>query len=155
MSERPESVQTFLESQRIAVAGVARDGKLPANAIFKRLRDAGHEVFPINPNATEVEGVASYPDVASLPEGITALVVATHPDVSAEVVRGCAHRGIRHLWLHRSFGDGSVSQEAVEEAQRLGLDAIVGGCPLMFCEPVDVVHKCMRWWLQKKGRVPS
>jgi hypothetical protein len=24
----------------------------------------------------------------------------------------------------------------------------------MFCEPVDFGHKCMRWWLQRRGRVP-
>jgi hypothetical protein len=25
----------------------------------------------------------------------------------------------------------------------------------MFCEPVDFGHKCMRWWLQRRGRVPK
>jgi hypothetical protein len=25
----------------------------------------------------------------------------------------------------------------------------------MFCDPVDVGHKCMRWWLQRQGRVPT
>jgi hypothetical protein len=24
----------------------------------------------------------------------------------------------------------------------------------MFCEPVDLGHRCMRWWLQRQGRVP-
>jgi hypothetical protein len=25
----------------------------------------------------------------------------------------------------------------------------------MFCEPVDFGHRCMRWWLQRQGRVPK
>jgi hypothetical protein len=47
-----------------------------------------------------------------------------------------------------------VSDEAVQACQNLGIDAIVGGCPMMFGEPVDVGHTCMRWWLQRRGRVP-
>lgn len=154
MSALPDSVEAFLHAEHLAVAGVSRDPKQPANAIFRRLRDSGFQVYPVNPNAAEVEGVACYSDIASLPAGVTGVVVATHPEASAAVVRDCAQRGISRVWFHRSFGDGSVSDEAVAEAERLGVEAIVGGCPMMFCEPVDVVHKCMRWWLQKKGRVP-
>ena len=139
----------------MAVAGVSRDGKQPANLIFKRLASSGFQVYPVNPKASEVEGVQCYPDVASLPEGVHGIVVATPPSASVQVVRECGEKGIGRVWFHRSFGDGSVSAEAVQECEKLGLDCIVGGCPMMFCEPVDVVHRCMRWWLQKSGRVPK
>jgi hypothetical protein len=82
-------------------------------------------------------------------------VIATHPEVSADIVRQCGERGTKHVWFHRSFGQGSVSDEALSACKELGIDPIVGGCPLMFCEPVDIVHKCMKWWLQKKGTVPA
>jgi hypothetical protein len=36
-----------------------------------------------------------------------------------------------------------------------GLTCIVGGGPLMFCEPVDFAHRCMRWWLREdRTRAP-
>ena len=35
----------FLAQRRIAVAGVSRDPKQPANLIYRRLRDTGHEVY--------------------------------------------------------------------------------------------------------------
>lgn len=154
MPPTPQPVARFLEGKRIAVAGVSRHKDVAANAVFRKLRTSGYEVFPVNPNAEEVEGVRCYPDVASIPGTLDGVVVATHPDVSAAVVRQSAERGIRRVWFHRSFGSGSVSDEAVRECERLGLEHIVGGCPLMFCEPVDFGHKCMRWWLQRKGRVP-
>ena len=53
-----------------------------------------------------------------------------------------------------SFGDGSVSAAALAECQAHGITPIVGGCPLMFCGKVDIVHRCFRWWLGKTGRVP-
>jgi hypothetical protein len=28
---------------------------------------------------------------------------------------------------------------------------IAGGCPMMFCEPVDIGHKCMRWIIDVTG----
>jgi predicted CoA-binding protein len=154
MARLPESVARFLEGKRIAVAGVSRQGDVAANAVFRKLKDSGYEVFALNPNAEEVEGEACYPGVAAVPSALDGVVIATHPNISASVVRQCSEHGVRHVWFHRSFGEGSVSREAVGECERLAVECIVGGCPLMFCEPVDFGHKCMRWWYQRSGRVP-
>lgn len=154
MATVPESIAQFLQSSRIAVAGVSRRGDVAANAVFKKLRDCGYTVYPVNPNAEEVEGVQCYPDLGSIPEKVDSVVIATHPGVSASIVQQCKDRGVARVWFHRSFGAGSVAEEAVRECERLGIECIVGGCPLMFCDPVDVGHKCMRWWLQYRGRVP-
>jgi predicted CoA-binding protein len=116
---------------------------------------SGHEVFPVNPKTPEVEGTECYRDVLSLPEDVNGVVIATPPAASYEVVRQCGERGIKNVWFHRSFGTGSVSYEAVQECKNVGISCIVGGCPMMFCEPVDFAHRFMRWWLQRKGRVPK
>ncbi len=151
----PESVSTFLAGRRVAVAGVSRDRRQAANAVFRKLKASGYDVVPVNPNAAEAEGAPCYPDVGAIPGGVDRVVVATHPLVSADVVRQCGDAGVEHVWLHRSFGDGSVSAEAVRACGERGIGCIVGGCPLMFCEPIDLGHRCMRWWLQRKGRVPA
>ena len=155
MANVPRSVSEFLSGERIAVAGVSRSSSQAANAIFRKLRDSGYETVPINPNASEVEGERCYPDLAAVPGSLDGLVVATHPTVSTDIVRQCEERGVGRVWFHRSFGAGSVSEDAVRRCETSGIDCIVGGCPLMFCEPVDVGHRCMRWWLQRRGRVPS
>ena len=155
MARIPPSVEQFLNLKRIAVAGVARDGKLPANAIFKRLRETGHEVVPVNPNAPSLEGAACYPDVASIPGPVDGLMFAAHPGVAVEAVRQAAARGVKQVWFHRSFGDGSVSEEAVAEAKKLGMEPIVGGCPMMYCGKVDPFHRCMCAVLRWQGRVPA
>jgi predicted CoA-binding protein len=151
----PDSVAEFLAGKRLAVAGVSRDSQQAANAVFRKLRSSGHDVVPINPNATEVEGVRCYPDVGSVPEALHGLVIATHPSVGRDLVAQCAMHGVRRVWFHRSFGEGSVSPDAVEECKARGVSCIVGGCPLMYCEPVDPAHKCMRWLLRWGGRVPG
>lgn len=155
MSSLPGSVADFLRGKRIAVAGVSRSGKEAANAIFRKLGDCGYEALPVNPAASEVEGVRCFPNLASIPGSVDGLVIATHPKVAIELVRQCLERDIRRVWFHRSFGQGSVSEEAVRECQARGVHCIIGGCPLMYCEPVDGAHRCFRWWLRWRRRVPG
>lgn len=155
MANLPDEVSEFLTGRRLAVAGVSRQTGQAANAVFRKLRAAGYEVFPVNPNAAEVEGTRCYPDLGAIPGGVDGLVIATHPRVAAELVRQCAQHGVGRVWLHRSFGEGSVSEEAVRVAAAAGIRCIVGGCPLMYCEPVDFAHRCMRWWLRRSRRVPG
>jgi len=154
MSTLPAQVAEFLSVKRIAVAGVSRDSQQPANYVYRKLRASGREVFAVNPNASEVEGSRCYPNLGSIAEPVAAVVIATHPDASPQVVRECADLGIRKVWFHRSFGQGSVSEEAVRACKQRGIDCIVGGCPMMYCEPVDFGHRCMRWMLRLGNTVP-
>lgn len=155
MPTMPQSISRFLEGRRIAVAGVSRGGNQPANAIFRKLRDTGHEVIPINPKAEEVEGTKCYPDLDAIPGTIDGVMIVTHPDVSADVVLQAARRGVQQIWFHRSFGDGSVSADALRECERLGIQPIVGACPMMYCKPVDPFHFCFRWFLALQHRIPQ
>ncbi len=150
-----QAVEDFLAQQRVAVVGVSRSGREAANTVYKKLRGAGYQVFPVNPNAGEVEGDTCYPNVGAIPEGVDGVVIATHPKVTDQVVRQCAEAGVSRIWIHRSFGEGSVSQEAVDFCRDNNITVIPGGCPMMFCEPVDFGHKCMRWILNLTGGLPK
>lgn len=154
MSRVPVLVEEFLTARRIAVAGVSRGKDSAANPVFRKLRDSGYEVFPVNPNTTFVEGVTCYPDLAHIPGELDAVVIATHPGVSAQIVQEAVWRGVSRVWFHRSFGQGSVSAAAVEACNKAGISCIVGGCPLMYCDPVDPGHRCIRAVLGWIGRVP-
>lgn len=155
MLSEPEAVAAFLGGKRIVVAGVSRSGASAANAIFRRLRESGHEVVPVNPKAAEVEGETCYPDVRAVPGAIHGVMVVTHPSASTDVARAALERGVRHIWFHRSFGSGSVSPEALQACRAGGVEPIEGGCPLMYCQPVDPGHRFFRWWLRLRHRVPG
>ena len=52
-----EAASTFLASKRIAVTGVSRKPQRHGgNAVYKRLRERGYQVFVVNPSEGEVEG---------------------------------------------------------------------------------------------------
>lgn len=152
------AAETFLDHRRIAVAGVSREegGSHGGNVVFARLKDRGYEAFAINPNAETVEGgEPAYPDVASVPGGVEAVVIATTPAAAPEVMQQCIDAGIRHVWMHRAFGAGSVSNEATELGRANGVTVIDGGCPLMFGPTADTGHKVMKAMLGFSKAVPK
>jgi uncharacterized protein len=149
-----EAALEFLAQPRIAVAGVSRDSRQPANLIFRRLRDTGHEVFAVNPNAEQVEGVACYPSVHAIPGGVDGTVVVTTPAMAEQVVRDCAAAGVPRVWLHRGIGPGTSSPAAAAYCREHGIAVIPGACPNMFGATSDPGHRCMLAMLRMTGKVP-
>ena len=148
------AAEAFLAQRRIAVAGVSRDPKQPANLIFRRLRDGGHETFALNPHADTVEGEPAYASVADVPGGVDGVVVCTTPAAALDVIADCAAAGVPRVWLHRGIGSGSLSDEAVAACRAAGIEVIPGGCPNMFGATSDAGHRCMLALLQLTRKVP-
>src|SRR5512132_1906639 len=139
-----EAASEFLAHERVAVTGVSRTpGSHGSNVVYKRLRERGYEVFAVNPNAEEVEGDRSYPDLRSIPGGVDGVVIATRPETAEITMRECADLGIKHVWMHKGPGPGSVSPTAAEYGREHGITVIDGGCPCMFGPTADPGHKAM------------
>jgi predicted CoA-binding protein len=140
-----EAASEFLAHKRVAVTGVSRrPTDHGSNSVFKRLRDRGYEVFAVNPNADWVEGARSYHDLKSIPGGVDAVVIATAPGKAENTMRECVELGIKHVWMHRAYGQGSVNPAAAAFGRQHGITVIDGGCPLMFDPTGDFGHKVMR-----------
>ena len=154
MEPSPE-IRDFLSRHRLAVVGVSRDPRQTANAIFRRLRAAGYQVFPVNAATETVEGVACYPRLDAVPNGVEAVLAVTPPSGSVDVVRQAAELGIDLVWLHRGVGNGSASTEAERLGAARGVTVIGGGCPMMFVPPVDLFHRCLCWLQGRRGLLPN
>jgi uncharacterized protein len=145
MQSVKEAASAFLANKRVAVTGVSRTPKTHgSNNVYRRLKDRGYQVFAVNPNTDTVEGDPSYPDLKSIPGGVDAVVIGTRPEIAQATIRECAELGIKHVWMHRGPGTGSVSNAATEYGRQHGITVIDGGCPLMFGPTADFGHKVMR-----------
>ena len=150
-----EAAAEFLAHKRIAVTGVSRTpGSHGSNVVFQRLVDRGYDVFPVNPNASEVEGHQCFRDLRSIPGGVDAVVIGTRPEHARTTMEECESLGIKFVWMHRGPGAGSVSREATEYGRERGITVIDGGCPLMFEPTSDRGHRAMRWMFAIGGNVP-
>ena len=155
MQTMKEAAAEFLAGKRVAVTGVSRNpSSHAANVVFQRLRERGYEVFAVNPNAQEVEGVTSYHDLKSIPGPVDWVLIGTRPEAAQDTIRECEELGIRNVWMHRGPGRGSVSKEAAAYGRQHGMTVIDGGCPCMFAPTDDPGHKMMRAVFTLTGNVP-
>ena len=118
-----ERIQSFLASGPFAVVGASTDRSKYGNKVLRCYRQHGKEVFPINPKASEVEGLKAYPSLAALPVKVNAISVITPPAATEQVVREAAAAGVAHIWMQ----PGAESDEAIRTAESLGMSVIAGG----------------------------
>lgn len=150
-----DAAASFLSKRRIAVTGVSRTPESHGgNVVYQRLRKRGYEVFAVNPNATTVEGDPCYPTLKAIPTGVEAVVIATRPEHARATMEECAELGIGHVWMHRSFGAGSFSEDAARYGRAHGIEVIEGGCPLMFEPTSDPAHRFLRGICKLAGTMP-
>ena len=156
MTLTKDAATEFLALKRVAVTGVSANPKgHGSNAVYTRMRERGYEVFAVNPNEPTAEGDATYPDLGSIPGGVEAVVIGTRPERAEATMRQAIDLGITHVWMHRSFGAGSVSEPATQLGRENGVTVIDGGCPLMYGPTSDGGHRMMCKVFTLFGKVPK
>lgn len=143
-------VQDFLAQKKIAVVGVSDQRETGCNANYKKFKNAGYQVFAVNPRINTFDGSPCYPDLKSLPEKPDAVFILANPRVTEQVVQQCVDLGVKHVWMHCMMGTRpglaasmtSVSPEAVRLCRENGIAVIPGSCPNQFLKP-DIGHSMM------------
>lgn len=157
MATFKEQTDEFLAQKIIAVVGLSRTDKNPGNLIYNKLKSAGHTVYAVNPHTATIEGDPCYPNLKAVPQRPDGVVIVTRPQDTEQVVQDCAQAGVKRVWIHASMihGGTSISPKAVEFCRERGMDVIAGGCPMMYEQPVDFGHKCMKWFMGVTGQLPG
>jgi len=144
------AVEDFLAQRVLAVAGVSKNKKKFGNTIFRELREKGYRLFPVNPNAAEIDGEKCFSSLKELPEEVGGVIIVTPPAETAKVVKDAADAGIRRVWLQQ----GAETGEAISLGREKGLSVVHGECILMFAEPAAFPHKAHRWIWGLLGKLP-
>lgn len=144
-------IQDFLSSKRIAIAGASRKpGKFGA-VVFKELQQKGYELFPVHPEASEIQGIPCYRSVEDLPHSVDLLYVVIPKRATLPVVQDAVKRGFRRIWIQQS----SETPESLELASKYNIPVISGRCILMFADPVNSIHRVHRWFSKVFGSYPA
>jgi acetyltransferase len=117
----------------IAVIGASPRLEAVGGVLWRNLRRAGFEgaLLPVNPRRTELDGVACYPDVPSLPAVPDLAVIATPPETVPGVIRDLGARGTKAaVIISAGFGElgtrGKELQQATLDAAKPYLLRLVG-----------------------------
>ncbi len=79
---------------KVAILGASDNPDRSSNMLVKRLHLKGHEVFPVHPALTTLDGLPVYPNLAALPKGIDVLSVYLGPERSTALAAALAACGI-------------------------------------------------------------
>ena len=103
--ERRESIaavnalKLFFEPRAVAVIGASRQRGTIGGEIFHNLLSYGFNgpVYPVNPTATSIENIKSYPSVEEIPGPIDLAVIVVPAAKVVEVTKACARKGVKAL----------------------------------------------------------
>jgi predicted CoA-binding protein len=115
---------------------------------YTELKQQGKKVFAVDPSVEQIESDRTYPDLASLPEKVDAVVLELPKEETEDWVRKAADAGIQNVWIHMT----RETPEAVNLARERGLTVLTGTCAVMYVKPGFSYHSIHKWINKLIGR---
>ena len=140
--ERRESIAAvnaltlFFAPQGVAVIGASRQRGTIGGEILHNLLSYGFKgpVYPVNPAATAIENVKSYPTIEAVPGPVDLAVIVVPAPKVIEVAAACARKGVKALVVisagfSETGGEGKARQaELLSVCRRAGMRLIGPNC---------------------------
>lgn len=122
-------IHTMMYPKSIAVIGVPRTpfGAFPG--IYRCMRDFGYSgrLYPINPQAEEIEGVKSYPDLKSLPEAVDLVIFSISADRVPDALEECIETGCKNIHIFTSGFAESGEEDGIRLQEEIKAIILKGG----------------------------
>ena len=105
----------------IAIIGASANPQKFGNKAVRAYLQQGWTVYPVNPKETTIEGLPTYKAVREIPGAVDEASLYLAPLLVPAVLQEIKAKGIKKVWLN----PGTESEDAVELAEELGLEAVV------------------------------
>ena len=122
-----EKIHSFLAEGPHAVVGASIHRHKYGNKVLRCYLQNDRAAYPVNPTAEQVEGIAAFPDLGSLPEPVHGVSIITPPAVTERVVAEGLELGIEHFWMQ----PGAQSERATAMIEQAGASVIAGDACLL------------------------
>ena len=121
-------IQKFLDKKNVfAVVGASREPEKYGHQVYKDLKTAGYEVYPVNPKTEEILGDKCYTDIKELPRKPNVVDFVVPPEVVERILETCLKLGIMWVWLQ----PGSESERAIKFCEDNGIQVVHGVCVMV------------------------
>ncbi len=135
-ASRFSGLTPLLAPRSVAVLGASSDPTRISGRPIAFMRSQGFqgELYPINPNRTEVQGLKAYASIADLPETPDVAIVAVPADVAAPAVEELGKRGVKAIVMFTAGfaemdDDGAIAQaKMVATARSYGMRILGPNC---------------------------
>ena len=144
-------IKSFFSGKSMAIAGASRSPKKFGGMVLTELKKRGFDLYPVNPNTSEISGLKCYNSVMELPGNVENLYIVTPKAQTSAIVSQAVERGIKKIWIQQK----SETKEAIQMAEKNNISVISNKCIFMFAEPVESVHKFHRFCVRLVGSYPK
>ncbi len=148
-------VENFFSNKKMVMIGMSRNPKDYTRNLSRDLTVRGYEIYPVNPNASEIEGKRCYSNVASVDAEVNAALIFTKGETLSANLDEAVNKGIKHIWLNFDKPLTPVLKGKVEKYGEQGINIIHGFCPYMFIENPQFFHKLHRFFVKRFGAFPK
>ncbi|HCO57383.1 MAG TPA: CoA-binding protein, partial [Burkholderiales bacterium] len=117
VDQQANALQRMLQPNSIAIVGASSDLNKVSGRPLKYLLEKGYKgaIYPINPKAKDIAGVAAVPDIASLPDGVDlAVVVLPAEQIEATVIELAKKKIPVAVVFASGFGEMGAEGKAME-----------------------------------------
>lgn len=124
----PDRLREILrDTHTVAVVGASENPARPSNEVFGYLaRHSHYRLYPVNPHASEIDGVPAYSALADLPVVPDMVdVFRRHDELPAVLAEVLALNPLpKYLWLQQGLRHEQVAQAA----RQAGLTVVMDRC---------------------------
>ena len=119
------ALKSLLDSSRtVAIVGLSTDPEKTSSTIAEILIEAGYDVIPVHPKATEILGRTAYATLADIPVPVDIVDVFRPAEEAEGIARQAVEIGAKTVWLQL----GISSAQARELAEGAGLQYVEDTC---------------------------
>lgn len=111
----------------VAVLGASTNRSKFGNKAVRAFLDAGWTVYPVNPRASEIEGLRCFSTLDEVPPGhLDRVSFYLPPSIGIQALDFLVDRPVGEVWLN----PGTASPAILSRAEELGLN-VVQGCSIL------------------------
>jgi acyl-CoA synthetase (NDP forming) len=130
------SVRLLLAPRSVAVVGAGRERGSVGHAVLRNLlgREFNGPVYPVNPHAGHVAGVAAHASLDDVPGPVDLAVVVVPAAAVPEAIRDCGRKGVKAaIVISAGFAEAgpegaALSAAALRMARRFGIRLLGPNC---------------------------
>ena len=127
-----DQIDELFHARSIAIVGAPRGMKAGSVFLTALLQQGfGGKIYPVNPNAEEIEGLKTYPTLSQIPGSVDLAIILVPHHSAASALRECAAKGVKGAVLftagYKETGTEAgraLEKELVREAHAAGMRLI-------------------------------
>ena len=113
------------EVKTIAIVGASSNPDRDSYKVMKFLIDYEYQIYPVNPNETNILGRKCYPDLESIEEKIDMVDVFRAEKFILDISKVAIKIGAKILWTQ----EGIIDEKAATLGRSSGLKVVMDKCP--------------------------